>query len=145
MTCFEQFEGDFQTLDEGYSLESPESVLNILEQIDTRKDLPTHYVKLLQDIRRTVVKMPIKHVRNVPGDVAQLFTITHRNLPLVDVEFEELTREGKNYIARSNSVDNYLELEIEEPFYVLIANRVYDELAELRFWIDSIVTKHWLQ
>ncbi len=34
-------------------------------------------------------------------------------------------------------------LELQEPFYILIANRVFEELAELRFWIDSIVTKYW--
>jgi hypothetical protein len=143
VTYFETFENDFQSLNEGYSLEDPKSVFNILEQIDTRKDLPTLYIKLLQDIRQTVIKMPVKHVRNVRGDVAQLFTVSHRDLPLVESDFEDVISEGKNYITRSDSVNNYLELELQEPFHVLIASRVYDELAELRFWIDSIVTKHW--
>lgn len=75
------------------------------------------------------------------GDIAQLFTVTHRDLPLVDSNFEDVIGEGKNYLARSNSVDSYLEL--EEPFNFLIAGQVYDELVELRFWIDPIVIKHW--
>ncbi len=92
VTYFENFEDDFESIDEGYSLKDPKSVFNILEQIDTRKKLPTVYIKLFQDIRKTVIKMPTRHVRNLKGDVAQLFTVTHNDLPLVNAEFEELIR-----------------------------------------------------
>jgi len=46
----------------------------------------------------------------------------------------------------SNSrAESYLQLELEEPFHILIASRVYEELQELRFWIDSIITGQWYE
>lgn len=142
VSIFKNFEEKHEA---GDTFREPAGVFEILERIETEPDLSTPYVKMLQDIRNTVINMPVKHIRNVRGDVAQLFTVTHKDLPLVDAEFETMIEEGRKVIKNSNTVENYLELEDEEPFYVLIADRVYQELAELRFWIDSIVTKHWSQ
>jgi len=136
---------DFQAKVDHDLYREPNSVFKIIEKIETSGNLPTTYVKLLQDIRNTVIDMPVRYIRNVRGEVAQLFTVTHREHPLINADFEEIIDEGKKVIKNSSSVQNYLELEEKEPFYLLIADRVYDELSELRFWIDSIVTRHWME
>ncbi len=143
-SAMSEFRDSFYELsDEGFSLDSPEAVLRILERIETAENLPTPYVSLLQDIRNTVIDMPVRYVRNIKGEVAQLFTVYHQDYSLVSSDFEDLIREGKKVIARSDTVKNYLELELAEPFHILISDRVYDELTELRFWIDSIITEQW--
>lgn len=140
---FEEFSEDVRELEEGYAPDSPESVLNILERIETAPDLPTPYARLLQKIRRKLVDQPLRKVRKVRGELAQLFTVYHEDFSLIDYASEEALDEGRNYIRPSGSVENYLQLEDEEPLYILISHRVFEELVELRFWVDSIITKHW--
>ncbi len=143
---FEAFEAEFSALDdEGFSLDTAEAVLKMLERIETATDLPTPYVKLLQQIRRTVIEMPVRHVRNVRGEVAPLFTAYLDGHSLVRGEFDTIIQKGSNQIIANSRAESYLQLEMKEHFHILIASRVYEELQELRFWIDSIITRQWYE
>lgn len=143
---FEEFEEDFRGLNEGYQLNSPQSVLNIVERLQTARDLPTVYAKLIQDIRTKMVDQPLRKVRKVRGGMAQLFTVYHKDFSLINTDDDKVFDRGRrNIVTYSSQVDDWLELEKEEPLHVLIPHRVYEELSELRFWVDSIITKHWAE
>ncbi|MFP4687815.1 MAG: HNH endonuclease domain-containing protein [bacterium] len=141
---FEEFCAKFSRFsEEGFSIESPASIIDIIEQVETATKLAPPYIKLLQDIRRTVIDMPVKHVRNVRGETAQLFTAYYEDYPLVNSDFNEIIRLGRRTIKSDNPLDSFLQLELAEKFFILISDRVYAELTELRFWLDSIITRYW--
>jgi len=141
---FEEFTVEFSRVsEEGFSIESPASIIDIIEQVETAEKLPSPYIKLLQEIRRTVIDMPVKHVRNVRGETAQLFTAYYEDYSLVNSDYDEIIRLGRRTIKSDKPLDSFLQLELSEKFFILISDRVYAELTELRFWLDSIITKYW--
>jgi hypothetical protein len=88
--------------------------------------------------------MPLRYIPNIKGQNAQLFTVYHKDMSLLDSDYKELVNKGKRQTRfKESDKKNYINLERNEKLYLLIPHRVYEELGELRFWIRDVIIKNW--
>lgn len=140
----QEFVRQASTMQLPFSLETPETVARLIPWLLTAETLPAPARKLLHDVRATVIEMPVQYVANVRGGRESFFTLHNKGLDLL-LPFAEQIQWGKRAIRIGRGGCSYAALEQAEHCSLLIAHRVFEELAELRFWIRDVIIKHWAE
>ncbi|MFX0095833.1 MAG: hypothetical protein ACFFBD_29105, partial [Candidatus Hodarchaeota archaeon] len=127
-----------------FSVYTPETTNKLYLLLDT-EILPEELVKLIYQIRHTILEQPLQYIRNVRGERMSFFGLLSRNISY-DSSFDDHRKAGLGLSLREvKQASSWEELEALENCNVFLSHQTYREIAELRFWLRDVLIKRWAQ
>lgn len=137
---------------------APEGLYHIREHIESGDPLSKHLIKLIKDIRSTLLKQPLQYIKIKTSFEEEnsfgRFEIKQRQFVLFGLHNRELTSvENQDYeqvrtASTSFSADNHLtwsELVEQESCSIVMGHYTYVELVRSRLYIRDAVLKRWIE
>ncbi|MBF0509209.1 MAG: HNH endonuclease [Deltaproteobacteria bacterium] len=124
----------------GPALDRDRSPLTIMDYLDTARPLHPAAARLLRQIRQAIIRYPLIRFPNVKQRKIHLFDVV-----TCDFRPDQPRLEPNSRPPKPRGLMSYPDLEAAETKYLQLSDRVYQDLAAMRFWLRDAVLKRWAE
>ena len=129
-----------------FSLIIPDNINRLISFIDENDKMPIELIRTLIEIRNTILKLPVKHIRNIGNTKISFFSILTENISIFEsYEKHRISGISSKFYDKEKPSNRWMDLLSNEKCYLFFSNQTYLEISKIRFWLRDVLIKRWAQ